>query len=151
MWWLSRAPNTHKVPGSSPKGIKWLLFSTLLLGVDKVIFWKLTSHPKHRTSWKSFFRNFLFTKFSLQMLAEVFKILRPTKNYTRIAGFKVQSANHFTIPPIKCITNMWFVTPRAELNGLVFNFLNHSATFSKKLSIKQSVCIKTINQQISFP
>ena len=31
-------PNTHKVPGSSPSGYKWLLFSTLSLAVVKVIF-----------------------------------------------------------------------------------------------------------------
>ena len=33
------------------------------------------SNSKHRTTWKSFFSNFVFTKFSLQMLAEIFKIL----------------------------------------------------------------------------
>ena len=33
-----QCPNKHKVPGSSPSGVKWLLFSTLSLAVDKVIF-----------------------------------------------------------------------------------------------------------------
>ena len=61
--WLLRAPYTHKVPGSCPSGIKWVLFSTLSLAVDKVIFCKFTSYPKHRTTWKSFFSNFVFTKF----------------------------------------------------------------------------------------
>ena len=58
-------PNKHKVPGSSQGGITWLFFSTLSSSVDKVIWNKLTSHPKHLTALNSFFSYFAFSKFSL--------------------------------------------------------------------------------------
>ena len=66
------------------------------------------------------------------MLAEVFKILGSTENLTWNAEFKVNSANHFTIQPIGCITKITFESTRAEPNGEAFNFLNQSAILSKR-------------------
>ena len=51
-----------------------------------------------------------------------------TEIWTRIAGFKVQSANHYTIEPGS--TRMGFEPTRAEPNGLAVHRLNHSATSS---------------------
>ena len=74
------------------------------------------------------------------MLAEVFKILRSTEYSTRIGGFKVQSANHFTIQPIESITKTGFETMPSESNGLAYNFLNHLAILSKRAR-KKTVCL----------
>ena len=58
-----------------------------------------------------------------------------TEIWTRIAGFKVQSANHYTIEPGP--TRMGFEPTRAEPNGLAVHRLNHSATSSSgRRSIK---------------
>ena len=54
--------------------------------------------------------------------------LGSTEIWTRIAGFKVQSANHYTIEPGS--TRMGFDPTRAEPNGLAVHRLNHSATSS---------------------
>ena len=53
-----------------------------------------------------------------------------TEIWTRIAGFKVQSANHYTIEPGYRTTKMGFEPTRAEPNGLAVHRLNHSATSS---------------------
>ena len=58
------------------------------------------------------------------MLAKLYKRLGSIEIKTQIAVLKFQSANHFTIPPIRTITKMGFETTRAEPNGLAFNFLN---------------------------
>ena len=55
-----------------------------------------------------------------------------TEIWTRIAGFKVQSANHYTIEPLGLATRMGFEPTRAEPNGLAVHRLNHSATSSWK-------------------
>ena len=54
-----------------------------------------------------------------------------TEIWTRIAGFKVQSANHYTIEP-GAATRMGFEPTRAEPNGLAVHRLNHSATSSSE-------------------
>ena len=51
------------------------------------------------------------------MLAEVFKILGSTENYTRIAEFKAKSVNYFNIQPNRSITKMGFETTQVESNG----------------------------------
>ena len=56
------------------------------------------------------------------------KKIGSTEIWTRIAGFKVQSANHYTIEPGP--TRMGFEPTRAEPNGLAVHRLNHSATSS---------------------
>ena len=88
--------------------------------------------------------------------------LGSTEIWTRIAGFKVQSANHYTIEPVvsahftrpidgiwckqlflysflmiwlkhqNLATRMGFEPTRAEPNGLAVHRLNHSATSSPK-------------------
>ena len=50
------------------------------------------------------------------MLAEIFKILGSTENQTRIAEFKVQSANYFNTQSIRSITKMGFETMQVEPN-----------------------------------
>ena len=78
-------------------------------------------------------------------MAEVFKILRSAENLIRIVGFKVQSANHFSIQPIRNITKTGFETMQAKPNALEFDFLNHLAILSKRASNKLCVCMKTFN------
>ena len=65
------------------------------------------------------------------------KKLGSTEIWTRIAGFKVQSANHYTIEPGS--TRMGFEPTRAEPIGLAVQRLNHLATSSVSQSTAQNV------------
>ena len=70
---------------------------------------------------------FVLNHISTNLTSFCVKKLGSTEIWTRIAGFKVQSANHYTIEPT---TRMGFEPTRAEPNGLAVHRLNHSATSS---------------------
>ena len=138
---LSCVPITQKVPVLSPGRITWTLFSTLSSANDGLICSKLTSHPKHRTVCHSFFSYFVFRKFSMEVLAEVFQIPGSTEILIRITGFKLQIPIHYTIKLIKNTAKIEFSPTLAKFFRLAVYHFNYSANSSTKDSNKPSVCV----------
>ena len=81
------------------------------------------------------------SKFSMKVVAEVFKISVFSEILSPIAEFKLQIAIHYNIEPIKKMTKMDFEPTQAETNGLTVHRLNHTAILSVKVVTKLSFCM----------